>query len=58
MHPSGGELAELGQLVEERKLVPVIDRVIPFSEIAEAFAYLEAGHAKGKVVVRMVDPPA
>lgn len=58
MHPSGGELAELGQLVEERKLVPVIDRVFPFSEIAEAFAYLEAGHAKGKVVVRMVDPPA
>lgn len=58
MHPSGGELAELGQLVEERKLEPVVDRVFPFAEIAEAFAYLEAGHAKGKVVVRMVDPPA
>jgi alcohol dehydrogenase len=53
MHPSGPELAELGQLIEDRKLEPVIDRVFPFAEIREAFAYLEAGHAKGKVVVSM-----
>lgn len=53
MHPSGAELAELGQLVEDEKLEPVIDRIFPFEEIDEAFAYLEAGHAKGKVVVRM-----
>lgn len=55
MHPSGSELAELGQLVEQKKLEPVIDRVFPFAEIGEAFAYLEAGRAKGKVVVRMLD---
>jgi alcohol dehydrogenase len=53
MHPSGPELAELGQLIEDGKLEPVIDRVFPFAEIKEAFAYLEAGHAKGKVVVSM-----
>lgn len=53
MHPSGGELAELAQLIEDRQLEPVIDRVFPFAEIAEAFAYLESGHAKGKVVVRL-----
>ncbi len=34
-------------------LEPVIDRVFPFADIAEAFAYLESGRAKGKVVVRM-----
>ncbi len=53
MHPSGTELAELGRLVEGGKLEPVIDRVFPFAEIGQAFAYLESGHAKGKVVVRM-----
>lgn len=53
MHPSGTELAELAQLVEEGKLEPVIDRVFPFAEIGQAFAYLESGRAKGKVVVRM-----
>lgn len=53
MHPSGAELAELAQLIEGGKLQPVIDRVFPFEEIAQAFAYLESGRAKGKVVVRM-----
>lgn len=55
MHPSGSELAELGDLIERKKLEPVIDRVFPFAAIGEAFAYLEAGRAKGKVVVRMSD---
>lgn len=53
MHPSGSELAELAQLIEDKKLMPIIDRVFAFAEIALAFEYLEAGHAKGKVVVRI-----
>ena len=53
MHPSGSELAELGAMVEAGQLAPVVDRVFPFAEIGEAFAYLETGRAKGKVVVEM-----
>jgi alcohol dehydrogenase len=53
MHPSGAELAELAQLVDSDKLEPVIDRVFPFADIGQAFAYLESGRAKGKIVVRM-----
>lgn len=53
MHPGGAELSELGQLVEEKRLEPVIDRMFPFNEIDQAFACLEAGRAKGKVVVRI-----
>lgn len=52
MHPSGAELAELAALIDVGTLTPVIDRVFPLDQVAEAFAYLEAGHAKGKVVVR------
>lgn len=55
MHPSGPELAELAALIEAGQLEPVIDRVFPFDQVAEAMAYLESGRAKGKVVVRMVD---
>ena len=54
MHPSGAELAELGQMVTDGKLQPVIDKVFPFDQIGDAMAYLEAGRAKGKVVVQMV----
>lgn len=53
MHPSGAELAELARLIEDGTLEPVIDRVFLFAEIGQAFAYLESGRAKGKVVVRM-----
>jgi hypothetical protein len=34
----------------------VIDRVFPFESTNEALAYLEAGRAKGKVVVKMRNP--
>lgn len=53
MHPSGSELAELAQLIAEKKLEPVIDRIFPFAEIGDAITDLESGRAKGKIVVRM-----
>lgn len=53
MHPSGAELKELAQMIDSGVITPVIDKVFPFDEIEQAFAYLEAGHAKGKVVVQM-----
>jgi NADPH:quinone reductase-like Zn-dependent oxidoreductase len=52
MHPSGEDLGLLANLVDSGKLKTVTDRVFPFEQIAEAFAYLEQGHAKGKVVVQ------
>jgi NADPH:quinone reductase-like Zn-dependent oxidoreductase len=53
MHPGGSELAELAGLIEQGKLKVIIDRAYPFANISEALAYLESGHAKGKVVVTM-----
>jgi len=55
MHPSGADLSELAALIDQQKLEVVTDRVFPFAQIADAFAYLEQGHAKGKVVVQMVE---
>jgi len=53
MHPSGEDLGLLAGLVDNGALKAVTDRVFGFGQIAEAFAYLEQGHAKGKVVVQM-----
>jgi NADPH:quinone reductase-like Zn-dependent oxidoreductase len=39
------------KLLEEVLVVPVIDRRYPLREVPEALRYLEAGHAKGKVVI-------
>lgn len=55
MHPSGSDLAHLADLIADGRLEVVVDRVFPLSEIAQAFAYLESGRAKGKVVVTLAD---
>ncbi|KLE35385.1 alcohol dehydrogenase [Aurantiacibacter luteus] len=55
MHPSGAELAELAALMESGKLDPQIDRTFSLADTKEAFAYLEKGHAKGKVVIKIAD---
>ncbi|HEY2515793.1 MAG TPA: NADP-dependent oxidoreductase [Polyangiaceae bacterium] len=53
MHPSGKDLEFLAPLFDAKKLEVVLDKVFPFDRIGEAFAYLETGRAKGKVVVTM-----
>jgi NADPH:quinone reductase-like Zn-dependent oxidoreductase len=45
------DLELLSELIEAGKVRPVIDRRYPFAEIPAALAYLEQGHARGKVVV-------
>jgi NADPH:quinone reductase-like Zn-dependent oxidoreductase len=49
--PNQKDLIVLQQLLEAGKVTPVIDRAYPLSETAEAFRYLEEGHAQGKVVI-------
>jgi NADPH:quinone reductase-like Zn-dependent oxidoreductase len=44
-------LEALNELVEAGALKPFIDRTYPLSQTAEAFAYLDQGHARGKVVI-------
>lgn len=53
VHPDGGQLAEIGELIESGQIRPVIDKVFPFEQAKEALAYLGKGRAKGKVVVQM-----
>jgi NADPH:quinone reductase-like Zn-dependent oxidoreductase len=45
------DLLVLTELVVAGKLTPVIDRTFALAAGADAIAYLEAGHARGKVVV-------
>jgi NADPH:quinone reductase-like Zn-dependent oxidoreductase len=45
------DLQVLKELIESGMVSPVIDRTYPLSEMPEAIRYLEAGHARGKVVI-------
>lgn len=56
MHPSGADLRFLTRMVGEGQLQPVVDSTYPLERIDEAFEVLEAGRAKGKIVVTMDSP--
>jgi NADPH:quinone reductase-like Zn-dependent oxidoreductase len=47
------DLDYLRGLLQAGKITPVIDRRYKLSETSEAIRYLEAGHARGKVVVNL-----
>ena len=47
------DLIVLTSLIESGAVKPVIDRRYPMAEVAEAVNYLEAGHARGKVVITL-----
>jgi NADPH:quinone reductase-like Zn-dependent oxidoreductase len=51
MKPNQKDLGVLKELLEAGKVVPVIEECYPLRETAEAFRYLEEGHAKGKIVI-------
>jgi NADPH:quinone reductase-like Zn-dependent oxidoreductase len=53
MRASGTQLTEITSLIDAGVIRPVLDRVFPFASTKEAMAYVEAGRAKGKVVVKM-----
>jgi NADPH:quinone reductase-like Zn-dependent oxidoreductase len=44
-------LGILIRMVEDGKLVPVIDRVYPLADLIEAHRHMETGHKRGNVVV-------
>ena len=53
MRANGSQLREIARLFDAGVVHPVMDRVFPFESTNEALAYVEAGRAKGKVVVKI-----
>lgn len=51
--PNQRGLHYLRGLLESGEIRPVIDRRYPLSDVAGAIRYVEAGHARGKVVIRV-----
>ena len=53
MKANGSQLREITSLIDAGTIRPVVDRVFPFAETNEAMAYVEAGRANGKVVIKV-----
>jgi NADPH:quinone reductase-like Zn-dependent oxidoreductase len=51
VQPNRNDMLHITELCESGKIVPVIDRRYPLSEVPEALRYVGEGRAKGKVVI-------
>jgi NADPH:quinone reductase-like Zn-dependent oxidoreductase len=56
-HASAEDLRTIAGLLESARIRFVIDRRYPLAEAAEAMRYLEAGRARGKVIITMNGGP-
>ncbi|HEY6350872.1 MAG TPA: NADP-dependent oxidoreductase [Candidatus Angelobacter sp.] len=51
--PRGGDLEKITGLIEAGRIRPVIDKVFPLEQIADAHRLSEAGHVRGKIVIKI-----
>ncbi|PON29002.1 hypothetical protein TGAM01_v202110 [Trichoderma gamsii] len=53
VNPKGADLESITQLIEADRVKPIVDSVVEFDDFAKAWEKVEAGHARGKVVVKI-----
>ena len=51
MWPSGEQLTELANMVENGSLKPVVDKIYTLDDFEQAYAHLATGRTKGKVAI-------
>jgi NADPH:quinone reductase-like Zn-dependent oxidoreductase len=52
-HPSGAQLADIAKIIDAGQLAPVINRILPLSEVRRAHELNKSGHTHGKIVLRI-----
>jgi NADPH:quinone reductase-like Zn-dependent oxidoreductase len=55
VQPNAGELAELGKLIDERKIKVVVSQVLLLADAGKAQAQAQTGHTRGKIVLSLAD---
>jgi len=53
MRAQGNQIRQITSLIDSGIIRPVTDKVFPFEATNEAMGYIESGHAKGKVVIKV-----
>lgn len=53
MRADGEQLRQIGRLVEDGIIRPVVDAAFPLDRVRDALAYTESGRATGKVVIKV-----
>jgi NADPH:quinone reductase-like Zn-dependent oxidoreductase len=57
VEPNSDELAEIGKLIDERKIKVIVSKTFPLSEAMKAQEQVASGHTRGKIVLKVADEP-
>ena len=57
VEPTSNELAEIGKLIDEKKIKVIVSRTFPLSEAAKAQEQVATGHTRGKIVLKVAEEP-
>jgi NADPH:quinone reductase-like Zn-dependent oxidoreductase len=52
-HASSSDLAEIAKLIDDGKVKPVVETVLPLGEARRAHELSETQHARGKIVLKV-----
>jgi NADPH:quinone reductase-like Zn-dependent oxidoreductase len=55
--PNSSELADIGKLIDEKKIKVIVSQTFPLSEAAKAQEQVATGHTRGKIVLKVADEP-
>ena len=53
--PNSSELADIGKLIDEKKIKVIVSQTFPLSEAAKAQEQVATGHTRGKIVLKVAD---
>src|SRR5438876_408006 len=57
VRPNGEQLAQIGKLIDQKKIKVVVSDTFPLADAAKAEAKADTGHARGKIVLKVRDEP-
>jgi NADPH:quinone reductase-like Zn-dependent oxidoreductase len=57
VRPNGAELAEIGKLIDEKKIKPIISEVLPLTDAVKAQEKAAKHHTRGKIVLKVAEEP-
>ena len=55
--PNSEELAEIGKLIDYKKIKVIVSQTFPLSEAMKAHEQVATGHTRGKIVLKIADEP-
>jgi NADPH:quinone reductase-like Zn-dependent oxidoreductase len=57
VEPNSEELAEIGRLIDEKKIRVIVSQTLPLAEARKAQEQAATGHTRGKIVLKIADEP-